>query len=206
MSTIDFQQAIDDYIALRPPAEKYSQFTFRASGLKGCVRQCVRQRLGISVSTKESLRQMEIGTQLHRFMQRKVGIGHIGRPVEFEKAVLLDLGNNLSICGHIDCWDGETVYDFKTTADLDKTLDYPITKSYVYQVSAYALSVKASRAQIVYIDKRNLKVAARDIDILPLQTLADFCREVFKAENVHEQTQALPPKDGCYTCKVEDAE
>jgi hypothetical protein len=199
---LDFQSAIDAYIALRPEQNVESKKVFRASGLSGCVRQTVRRRLKLSPLSNESKRQMEVGNILHRYMQQEVSLKAINRKVEFEKEIELKI-DDMKILGHIDAYDGAVVYDFKTVGDLFNTLCYPISKSYVYQLSVYAHAMKTERAVVVYIDKKNLAVAQKPVAPLPLSTIRLFCLAVDSAEEDYAQNKILPDKDECFFCRTE---
>jgi hypothetical protein len=211
MTDIDFQRAIDSYIVATCERRVVQKNTFRASELSGCVRQCVRNRLGLNEISKESYRRMEVGTQIHRFLQRKVGIGHIGRPVEFEKYVQMpfDYCDGI-ITGHVDCWDGKTVYDFKTTSNVEQTMKYPTNVSYMYQLSFYYHALGANGAVIVYVDKRNLEIRQLRIVPLNLQQIINFCMLVSSTEAYVKpdfqpaDLEKLPNKDDCMACRFEE--
>lgn len=209
MTDINFQHAIDAYIVANTERRAVAPNVFRASELTGCVRQTLLRRVGLAMLNAEGMRRMQVGTIMHRFMQTQVSLGHINRPVEFEKAVTLLLHSenegqdSFAITGHVDCWDGETVYDFKSTADVERSIKYPMSVGYIYQTSAYAHALSANRAVIVYVDKRNLHVEQKDVPLLAQQHLYDFCQRVSDAERAYnaETMGPLPDLDDCYACK-----
>jgi hypothetical protein len=148
---------------------------------------------------------MMAGTQMHYFIQQHVGLGHIGRPVEFEKYVQMpiDDGDGI-ITGHIDCWDGDTVWDFKSCSDLSKTLQYPVSIAYIYQLSFYYHAARAQKAVIVYIDKRDLSVMQVPIVPISFNEIEDFCIKVSFYEEEYRRNDSLPDKDDCYACRHEE--
>ena len=208
MMDIDWEKALDRYLeASRDYPRAVEKDVYRASGLNGCVRQTVRDRLGLTPSDPTRLRNFQIGTIWHRFMQQEIGLGFVGRAVEFEKEVKLEL-EEILVTGHIDCWDGETVYDFKTTSCIEKTLSYPTRLAYIYQLSAYYHSVGAKRATLVYIDKRDLKIAQKDVQVFSEEKILEFCRLVSKAESLYKKGVELPRASeclvDCYGCRLEN--
>ena len=202
MTDIDWQKAIDDHIQEHLQLKKFEPNVFRASSLSGCVRECVRSRNGLITLNKEHLRYMHMGTIIHRFMQQDVALGSIGRPCEFEKAVSMKK-DGITITGHIDAWDGSVIFDFKSTGSMERTLSYPTKKGYIYQVSFYAHAMNAKRAVLVYIDKSTLEVVQKEIEIMPLDEIFEFCRKVSIAEEIYQKTGELFSKDDCYPCHIE---
>jgi hypothetical protein len=231
--SIDWQAAIDNYIQAqdnRHP-ELMPPDVFRASGVNGCLRQTVRNHLGKSSFNQGTLRHFQVGTVAHRFLQEKVGVGFVDRPVQFEVPCKLQFACDkfyedglppaapraITITGHIDCWDGETVYDFKTTSNV-KLSSSNVMKGYLWQASIYALAKGAERAEVVYIDKRSYEVVQVDITdkLIPVDEIQSFMEKVINAEDEYKHgrvnpdgTQTiniLPEFDDCFNCKQEQKE
>lgn len=205
MSDINFQEALDKYILSERKTEIIKKNIYRASSLSGCVRQTARHRLGLRTQSLSSLRSMRVGTMVHRLMQTEVGLGHIGRPVEFERAVTLQLGDYL-VTGHVDCWDGETVYDFKTISAVENAANYPMSRAYEYQVSSYIHALRARRGVIAYIDKKDLRILQKEVRTVPALEIAEFCRKVANAEEEYRRSGTLPERDDCHGCREEPHE
>lgn len=210
MTDINWQAAIDSYIVAKQNEQSfnnkynYPPNVFRASSLSGCVRECVRLRQGLIKFQPDNLRFMQVGVIYHRFIQQEVSLGHINQRCEFEKYVELRAGE-IAITGHIDCYDGETIYDFKTTADIDKTTSYPIKKAYELQLSLYSHALGKKRMIIVYVEKSSLRVIQKEVKLVPLEYIIDFCKKVAKGEENYLNAGILPDKDDCYPCKIEES-
>lgn len=204
MEDLIWQNILDSYIeSQREEFSPPSSNVFRASSLSGCVRQCVRNRLGLNKLTTEDLRTFQIGTNLHRFIQTEVALGHLPRPMQFERPIEFEL-EGIKITGHIDCYDGETIYDFKTTKNIDWLDRYPTAKGYIMQLSVYLFALKAKKAILVYVDKNNYGIVQKEIKPMPIEEILEFCNEVMAAEKTYLISSELPDfcKD-CYGCKKE---
>ena len=202
--TIDWNEAVNKYIESKVrQSEPVEPNTFRCSSLSGCLRSCVKTRANQQKFGLETLKHFEIGTILHKFLQQDVALGHVGVPVEMEKSFEFE-SNGIKFIGHADCVTDEAVYDFKSTSNLQVTLTYPISTGYIYQLSAYCHGLHKHQAILVYIDKRNLTIGQKEISIIPLETIIDFCRRVMLAEKHFKETGELPPLcKECFNCKRE---
>lgn len=178
---------------------------FYASALYGCLRQAVKYKAGMIRFPISARKSMLVGTILHRWIN-DIAISEGVDGVDFEKEVTLRLGDCI-ILGHVDAFDGEVVYDFKTTKNLDYVKRYGMHDGYRMQLSAYAHALGVDRARIVWIDKRDLRVDEYDVE--PMYTkaeLGEFCRSVVDGLDRFRSTGELPPfcdKDSCYGCRNE---
>lgn len=196
---IDFQKCVDDYIFANKHKRIPGENEFFPSQVSGCVRQSVINRLGLNNFEIETLRLFQAGDNIHRFIQQEVSLGYIKQPVEFEKQISFRYDKYL-FTGHIDCYDGETIYDFKTTSNLEASMKASMPLNYQYQTSLYAHSVNAKHARIVYIDKRNLKIDSKHVDLISMDTIIKFCDSVIIAEQTFKATTKLPPLCKCFPC------
>jgi len=199
--TINWQEAIDSHLKSEQHSRVHELNVFRASSLSGCLRQCVLIRQGLKEPDIFSLRHFMIGTLLHRYLQQEVSLGHINSLIEFEKHISFEL-DDIKFTGHIDAWDGETVYDFKSTANANLSAA-DISLSYIQQISIYSYALKAKKAVIVYIDKRNLNIIQKEVELIPIEEIIDFCKQVMKAEDNYKATGVLPEHCTCFGCKQE---
>lgn len=215
---VNWQQVLDNYLLEnQDPFVEPDEKTFRASSL-GCLRQCVKQRLGMSKMDLEGLRNCQIGTNLHRFIQTELALGYLPHPMQFEKKVAFEHAG-IKFTGHVDCWDGNTIYDFKSTANSEFSMKYPTNKAYLMQLSVYAYALKAKRAVLVYVDKRNYKIEMKEIEIIPIDDIVKFCNEVIEyTKKFYDPITMLQNPDfslpdrcrlpngdfGCYVCKYKE--
>jgi len=151
------------------------------------------------------LRNFEIGTQLHRFIQEKVGVGFVDRPVQFERQVEIKPSLSLTITGHVDCFDGAIVYDFKSIKGFTYVTHGNISKAYLYQLHVYMHALGVKKAVLVYIDKGTWEVKPLDVNYSEetFNELVQFCEDVDVAVNNYKLNGKLPEKDGCFSCKCE---
>lgn len=207
--TIDWNQAVNNYIIAKSKERQpdiLGPNVFRCSSLSGCVRSCVKSRTGKQEFGIDTLKHFELGTLLHRFLQRDVALGFVTTPTTLERNFEFEK-DGIILLGHADAVDDDTVYDFKTTSSLTTTLNYPTSTGYVYQLSAYCHGLSKQHGIVVYIDKRTLTIAQREIEILPISQIISFCKQVMEAEKHYKETGELPPpcekgKD-CFNCKRE---
>lgn len=199
---IDFQKAIDDYNRSTQWQRYPKANEFYPSEVSGCLRQAVRNRMRLVTFDNNALRNFAIGNMFHRYIQQQVGQGFIGKPVEFEKRMHFEHGKYL-FTGHIDAYDGEYVYDFKTTKNIEWSTKYNMQTSYRYQTSLYVHGSKSKGAFIIYIDKRTLEVCPKEVKLIPMETIVEFCDKVKDAELEYLTSKILPKKDSCYACKCE---
>lgn len=204
MEEVNWEKIIDNYVeAQREESSPPSPNVFRASSLSGCVRQCVRNRLGLTKLTAEDLRTFQIGTNLHRFIQTEVALGFLPHPMQFEKSVEFEI-SGIKITGHVDCYDGEIIYDFKTTKNTDWSLKYPTSKGYIMQLSAYLFALKAKKAILVYVDKNTYSVKQKEIKPILIEEIVEFCHTVMASETIYKTSGILPKHCAdCYGCKKE---
>lgn len=205
---INWQTCINNYVeAQRKPYEKPADNTFRASELTGCVRQCAARRLNLKHFDVNVLRNFEIGTQLHRFLQEKVGVGFVDECVAFEKTVKLE-HDGLVFTGHVDCFDGSMVYDFKTVKGFTYVTPGNVSKGYIYQLHIYMRALNVQEATLVYVDKNTWEVKNISVyyDEVIFEEILKFCKQVQEAVDAYNCCGKLPDKDNCYACKIEEIE
>lgn len=203
---VDWQAIFDSYVKDQQKINEIPEENeFRASSL-GCIRQCTKSRLGLSKFDDEGLRTLQIGTNLHRFIQQELAVGYLPHPMQFERKVAFEFGG-IKFTGHVDCWDGETIYDFKTTSNVDWSMKYPTSRAYLMQLSVYAYALKAKRAVLVYVDKRNYKVETKEIELMDIGEIIKFCYQVIEACRAYKLNQTLPEKcTECYVCKMKESD
>jgi hypothetical protein len=201
---IDWNQAINDYIKSKERQTEPSEpNTFRCSSLSGCIRSCVKTRTNQNAYGIETLKHFELGTILHRFLQHEVSVGFVNEPIQLEKRLELE-ADGIKLIGHADCVTEDVVFDFKSTANLQTTLSYPVSTGYIYQLSAYCHALHKEKAVVVYIDKRNLVCGQKEIAVIPLTQIISFCKEVILAEAHFKKTGELPkPCQECFSCRKE---
>ena len=44
----------------------------------------------------------------------------------------------------------------------------------------------------------------KEVKLVPLDYIIDFCNTVTDWEAIYEETRELPAKDDCYSCKIEE--
>jgi len=209
---IDWNKSITDCLRSKDRRhDAYQPDVFTASSVSGCVRQCVRNRLGLGTINDTTLRHFYLGTMLHRFMQTEVALGHLGQSAEFEKQIAFEV-DGIKFKGHIDCVTDSEIIDFKSTANIKSTMSFPVQKSYLYQLAIYKeglLILEFAKhpyreTSILYIDKRNLDVARVPVLTPDFTEVVSFCKQVMQAEKVYAQTRTLPPKcNECFSCTNE---
>lgn len=207
-SYIDIQQAVDDYNKSSQWNRKPATNEFYPSELSGCIRQAVKHRENLIHFDTQTLRYFAIGKMFHKFIQTEVSLGFIKQPVEFEKRLNFKYGK-YKFTGHVDMFDGTTVYDFKTTKNAEISTKYNMQTSYRYQTSCYVHGCKimgydAKEAVILYIDKTNLTIIPKKVDLIPMNEIEGFCNNVMLACQHYRDTQELPDKDKCFSCKMEN--
>ena len=210
---IDWNNAIDSYLKSKERRkDTYEPDLFSASSVSGCIRQCVRTRLGLGTLSPQTLRHFHIGHEIHRLIQTEVALGHIGEPVEFEKQISFTM-DGIRFKGHIDCVSASEVIDFKSTSSIPVTTSYPTSKAYLYQLAIYKEGLERltpgthpiRETVIVYIDKRNLNTHRKIVTTPPMSEILFFCRQVIEAEKIYAKSRILPPKcaEACFSCKNE---
>jgi len=207
---IDWNQAVDSYLKSKERRkDQYEPDLFSASSVSGCIRQCVRTRLGLGSLSLQTLRHFHLGTMLHHMFQTDLVLGHIGQPVEFEKQIAFTM-DGIRFKGHIDCVSSSEIIDFKSTSSIPTTISFPASKAYLYQLAIYKQGLHIDgtpdrETVIVYIDKRNLNIHRQSIAAPPMSEVIFFCKQVMVAEAIYSKTRILPPKcaDSCFQCKNE---
>ncbi len=201
---VDWQAIFDSYVKDQQKINEIpAENEFRASSL-GCLRQCTKSRLGLSKFDDEGLRTLQIGTNLHRFIQQELAVGYLPKPMQFEKKVSFEFAG-IKFTGHIDCWDGEIIYDFKSTSNVEWSIKYPTLKAYIMQLSLYAYALKAKKAVLVYVDKRNYKIEMKEIELMDIGEIVKFCYDVMAACRQYHMDGSLPGKcSECYVCKIKE--
>jgi len=208
MPTIDWEKSIDDYLKSKERRkDTYEPDLFSASSVSGCVRQCVRTRLGLGSLSPQTLRHFHIGSYFHKFMQTEVALGFIGQPVEFEKQIAFEM-EGIRFKGHIDCVTESEILDFKSSANVTTSLAFPTQKGYLYQLAIYKQGLHINgvpdrETAIIYIDKRNLTTVRQPIITPQMAEIVFFCKQVVEAEKIYSKSRILPTKDECYSCKNE---
>lgn len=203
MEPIDFQKVIDSYcLSQIQPLRQLAKNEFTASILTGCVRQAVKNKKQLNDKNIDVLRNFQIGTNVHRFLQQDCSLGFFDRPVEFEKQVKFE-HDDITIYGHVDCYDGENIYDFKTTSDIAMSKRFDIHIGYVYQLSTYLHALNAKNAYIVYIGKKDFNVITKKVEPYGPSYIARFCHSVMDAIEAYDAEGILPEKDKCFVCQKE---
>jgi len=205
---INWEQAIDSYLKSKDHRkDPYEPDLFSASSVSGCIRQCVRTRLGLGSLGPQTLRHFYLGSALHKFLQTEVALGFINQPVEFEKRIAFEM-EGIRFKGHIDCVTETEILDFKSTANIPTTTSFPTSQSYLYQLAIYKQGlhqegVPDRETAIIYIDKRNLDTVRVPVQTPPMSEIIFFCKSVIQAEAIYAKQRILHPKDGCYSCSNE---
>jgi hypothetical protein len=202
---IQWQEVVDKYntgqqkvlMDLKP-----NEFT--ASILTGCVRQAVKNKMRLQEYDLETLRNFQIGHMFHRHIQQECALGFLDRPVEFEKRIIFE-HDGVKIFGHVDAYDGENIYDFKTTSDIKMSQRYDIHIGYVYQLSTYLHALNAKKAFIVYVSKKDFAIHQKEITPYNKEYISRFCHEVMEACAKYDEKGLLPPRDKCFICAKEFA-
>lgn len=203
MEKINWQDVIDKYSEYQQrPALELADNEFTASTLTGCLRQAVKNKLQLTKHDKTTLRHFQVGHMFHKYIQQDCALGCIGRPMEFEKRVVFE-HDGIKIFGHVDAYDGENVYDFKTTADIKMSTRLDVHIGYVYQLSVYMHALKAKHAYVVYIAKKNLEIIDKEITPYNKDEIAHFCHRVRNACEIYQKYKRLPDKDKCFVCAKE---
>jgi len=214
---VNWQGVIDAHIqASRRDKKEKPDNVFSPSMVDGCLRQSTIMKLGLKGFDTETLRKFMVGTMIHKYVQTEAAIGHLPRPVEFEKRTELDIfaskedeDNNtpkIRFEGYADAWDGETVYDFKSHSYLEYAKKKPIDLGYRYQMSIYAHALGTDKLQIVFIDKRTLEVFQKEVEIVPIKDIILFCEKVLDAVEDYRKHKKLPDYCDCWKCHYEKKE
>lgn len=214
LEPINFQECVDRYITSSKWNRKAKDREFFPSEITGCLRQAVRHRLGLVTFDIEANRNMAVGTMFHKFLQTQVALGYIDRPIQFEKQISYKY-KDITFNGHVDAFDGENIYDFKTSKNIEWSLKYNMQTSYRYQTSVYLHALEelgAKRAYIIYIDKRTFEIKPKEVDIIDMENIYDFCNSVLTYcneynDNTNDETyKILPPRCWCFGCKMESGD
>lgn len=213
MKKINWQDVIDSHIlANRKTKKEKPDNVFSPSMVDGCLRQSTMLKLGLKEFEIDVLRKFMVGTILHKYLQAEAAIGHLSRPVEFEKRIDFEIipkdklptdEQTIAFQGYADAWDGKTVYDFKSHSYIKYAKEKPIDLSYRYQLSIYAAALSANHAEIVFIDKKTLEVYQEEVELVPIEQISKFCQDVLHAEAEYRKSGKLPDPCGCWKCNLE---
>lgn len=214
---INWQSVIDSHIlASRKDKKEKPSNIFSPSMVDGCLRQSTMLKLGLKEFDIDVLRNFMVGTILHKYVQTEAAICHVTRPVQFEKRIEYDITEDVKLAeklpteeqtiifqGYVDAWDGETVYDFKSHGYIKYAKENTVDIAYRFQLSIYAYALDATKAEIVFIDKKTLEVYQKEIELVSRAEIAEFCLNVLKAEAEYRKSGKLPEPCGCWKCKIE---
>jgi len=216
MNGIQWGNVIDEHIlSTRREKKEKPDNVFSPSMVDGCVRQSTMLKLGLKEFDIDVLRKFMVGTILHKYLQSEASIGHLPKPVEFEKRIEFEIipkddvklpteEQTIRFEGYLDAWDGETVYDFKSHSYIEYAKTKPVDIGYRYQLSIYAHAIGATQAQIVFIDKRTLEVHQKEIELIPIADITRFCEAVLEAEVEYKKSGKLPEPCGCWKCNLKE--
>ena len=155
MPPLDFTVAVQDALEAAHDAESHIErdaTTFHPSQMAKCRRQCYLSKLGL-LDQSDALGVFQPGTLIHEFLEEHIKPQH--RDHYFEYPVRHD-ASGLTIAGRTDCYDPERgiVYDIKTRGGWYR-FDPPNDR-HLDQVHAYIAALGASKAQIVYVSKKDI--------------------------------------------------
>lgn len=206
--TINWKFEIESYLKKERHNGKGSQTrldsVFSPSQVGVCIRQAVKEKLGLKTYTVDSLARFEVGKLIHAWLRNRPGSGKC----EFELEVNLEL-DGICFHGFADAFDGGTVYEFKSTSDISKVAQFGAFEPHVRQLTIYLKALNIQKGELVYISKSKVN----DVLQIPLpyseqkmQEVLTFCKSVVKAIEKHRKTKELPPKCNCIDCKFETTE
>lgn len=175
-----------------------------------CKRQAYRNKLGMATFDRDALGSMKVGSCIHEWLEEHVTPETSARAeVPYQRR---DPSRQIVITGTTDAIDkdGESLYDFKTTANLGYCKDEP-KNSHVRQVHLYMWMTGARKAQIIYLDKYKLKPVVHDVTYRQIvaDEVLDWAAEIYEdlqGDDIAEkkvQYEDLPEKCGCWLCKRE---
>jgi len=155
---IDFNDAIRRSLQENNDEHSHTEldpFTFHASQLAKCPRQCYASKLGL-LDTSDALGTFHTGTTIHEYMEAEVA-PRLSVETQREVPIEMDI-DGLHIVGHADLYEPatNTVYDYKSRANWYKFS--PPIQRHLDQVYVYMKALGASQGQIVYLSKADLEV------------------------------------------------
>lgn len=215
---ISWQSVVDNHIfSTRREKKDKPDNVFSPSMVDGCLRQSTRLKLGLKEFEIDVLRKFMVGTMIHKYIQSEASIGHLPRPVEFEKRIEFEIipedkvtlpteEQTIRFEGYADAWDGETVYDFKSHSYIEYAKKKPVDLGYRYQLSIYAHALGAANTEIVFIDKRTLEVCQKEVELISIEDISLFCQQVLIAEAKYKESEELPDYCDCWKCDIEKRE
>ena len=202
---VDWKNAIDSYLnASRKPGKILEDCVFSPSMIGTCLRQATVHKLGLKTFDVDSLANFEAGTMLHEWISN-VG-AHSENKLEFEKEITLNT-SELTFHGFVDCFDGEVVYEFKTTGDVEKAIAWWPNETYIRQVTVYLKALNVHKAKVVFISKTRIN-DVREVDVFfnedKFSEVVTFCKQVVNAVNNYRESKVLPALCGkCFDCRKE---
>lgn len=126
--------------------------------------------------------------------------------VEFEQDISLKR-DGVVFNGRYDCFDGETVYDFKTVKSLGYVKNHRPKDRYVTQLNIYMEALGVNQAQLVYIQKHDLEVYTQMVyrDESVVESAFEKAKEVKeKIEELDNPRSVIPYEEcGCFNCRKE---
>ncbi len=205
---VDWKKAIDGYLnASRKPGRILEDHVFSPSMIGTCLRQSTLNKLGLKEFDVDSLANFEAGTMLHEWISNVGATSEF--KLEFEKEITLEV-DALKFHGFVDCFDGEVVYEFKTTGDVEKAIAWWPNETYIRQVTVYLKALNVHKARVVFISKTRIN-DVREIDVFysseKFREVVDFCTAVMNAVKNYKESKTLPAICGkCFDCRKEQIE
>jgi len=219
MPPIDFDDAVQHALQAAHDPESHVErdaTTFHPSQIAMCPRQAYLSKLGLKDQT-DALGYFQPGTLIHKFLEEQLRSAYPRH--HFEYPILHEVAN-ITLLGRADCYDPQRgiVYDVKTRGGW-YNFDPPKDR-HLDQLHAYMVALDADRAQVVYINKKDLS----DVRVWPewddaidreyvefdldrfddLLQKADDIRAAIERDGIPESPADISfPKCGCYLCEKE---
>lgn len=186
----------DDFDVYESPGK------MRASSVGYCPRQMYLGKIGVKDFNDYVKGAMQVGTLIHEAIEEE-----FDEEFRFEERIEFE-ENGIRFTGHFDCFDGETVYDFKTTSSLKYVRSEP-KSTHVQQLHVYMRGLGVEKGCIVYIGKKGMQVVQHEVEFSD-ELWSDIKLKVGKVLDVLDY-DSLPRSSeevpfgscGCYYCRSE---
>lgn len=180
---------------------------FHPSSAGYCARQIFLSKLGVKIFPEEIRGAMMSGTILHNWIQ---SFSKVKKDFHIEQVHVLEIPNtNLYFQGKIDLKNkkNDFVIDIKSIANLYYVKFDPM-KPHISQINIYMSMAKSEKAEILYIQKKNLETLTHTIkfDQALLNNTFEKIKLVYNALKLFDNgnNAGIPfDKCDCYSCREE---
>jgi len=182
---------------------------FHPSESGKCERQIFLSKIRAKTFSERIRASMEVGTILHRYVQK---LWDIKEFFDIEVQVKTDVPDSkIYFRGNADlvAKDKSVVIDLKAINGLSYVKDNPMTE-HIYQLMVYMKGLEIPNGEIIYINKGDLEMVRHKIDLtseIRLNKAYAKVKAVYEALKIWDaqpRWDKIPfPKDSCYHCRSE---